>query len=247
MKLAVKCWQFFKNSMRPDKIAVRHCRRTKPGLIRLFNGASNATLSLNLGPVGNRNVAHKTNLPTNAAIAPDLGTASYPCLGSNYRMRPNINVVTYLYQVIQFHPFTNPGHPDSGPVDHGIGTNIFVILQDHLPDLRYFLVKPLGVRCKAKTITSYNNVGMKDTMFTNFGLVHDSYTWINNGAGTNLNLRTNVDLVEDHHVRANICSSFDGRKTAHRHGISQPGCGVDRSKRRNTLRTSLDGLVVECQ
>src|SRR5688572_16984823 len=99
-------------------------------------------------------MSHQAYLSTYYTVLADLGAARYTGLCSNYSIGIYIHIMSDLDQVIQFYALADNGRTHCSAVNCGISPYFHIIVNDHVTDLRHFLVGSILLRCKTKAITT---------------------------------------------------------------------------------------------
>ena len=99
------------------------------------------------GSTGNHRLIPYSNMPSYACLTGYNDVISYlgaPCntyLGNNDTVLPDLNVVANLDLIIDFGSFADPRCAQCPTIDGRIGTNLDIIVNDDISNLRDFSVE----------------------------------------------------------------------------------------------------------
>src|SRR5687768_18171856 len=87
-------------------------------------------------------------------------------LSGDHRVPANFNIMRNLDKVIKFHTLTDDSRipRERCAVDHCIGSNAYMIFNDHISHLRDSLISSVLLRSKTKTVTPDHSTGVDHTM-----------------------------------------------------------------------------------
>ena len=102
--------------------------------------------------VGHDDVAGKAGLAADRAPGTDRGAAGNACLGRNYRVLADTNIVPDLNLVIELHAIADDRVIDSATVNGRVGADLHVVTHRHAAQLRNLDVAALPLPGKAETI-----------------------------------------------------------------------------------------------
>src|SRR5690606_13711732 len=112
----------------------------------------------------------------------DLGRTRNPGLSGDNGISANLHIMSYLDQVVEFDTLSDKSAVaiKCCTVDYCIGTDDYIILDDHIAKLRNSLVRSIGLRRKAKAVTSNNSSRMNDAIISNAGVAVNFYARMQN-------------------------------------------------------------------
>src|SRR5690606_37116065 len=108
------------------------------------------------GVVRDYEVPGYANLPGQHTVFADLCRTRYACLGSNHRISAYLDVVSNLYQVIEFNSGTDHRSVarECCTVYHRVRTNGYVVFYDHSSQLGNGLVRSILLLCEPEAIAA---------------------------------------------------------------------------------------------
>src|SRR3569833_538615 len=83
----------------------------------------------------------------------------------------------YLYQIIQLNSFEDDGGTHCGPVYCSICADLYVVLNNHIADLRYFIVSTIGVGSKTEAVAADYGARMDDRIVTDNTIEVNCHPW----------------------------------------------------------------------
>src|SRR3990172_2804002 len=101
----------------------------------------NAGLCANHNVVSDIQVSNDTNLTPDRNMLAKFCAARNACLGHNDTVFSDYAVVSNLDQVIDFRSATYQGNPQSRSVNGGIGSNLYIVLNDDNSNLGNLLIR----------------------------------------------------------------------------------------------------------
>ena len=108
-----------------------------------------------------------------------------------------------LNQIVQFSSFSYNSRSHCGAVDRCVCSDLYLIFDDHVPDLCDFYVCTV-MRGKAETISSDYRTRMDNTIFPDHAVMIDLYPGIQDRIISDRYVITNVNL----RINFNIFSNF---------------------------------------
>jgi hypothetical protein len=115
-----------------------------------------------------------------------------------------LNIMRNLHEVIQFCAFTDNCRAKSGAVDRGIRTDLYIILNDNITDLRNFFVIIFRVRGKTKSITTNNSTGVNSAVISDLAIVVDLYASKKSAVVANCYMFSNITVRIDLYIISNF-------------------------------------------
>src|SRR5262249_5738490 len=106
----------------------------------------------------------------------------------------DLDIVRDLYQVIDFGSGADPRGSQRTTVDRGVASDLDIIFNHNLSNLRKFLV-PLSVKNITKSVRTDNHSGVQCDPTANFR------TWVDDHRGTENTLRSQKAVRSDDHAR----------------------------------------------
>src|SRR5579864_2210864 len=145
--------------------------------------------------------------------------AGETCLRRDHNVFANIDVVSHMYQVIDFCAAANAGDIERAAIDGRIGANLHVIFNDKPSDLRkLFVVSGFRVAYIAEAVASKygscvnhnpaakfgaridGDVGIDVTIASNLHLLTDNGTCSDSGSFTDLRIFADNNSFLDHYI-----------------------------------------------
>ena len=83
-----------------------------------------------------------------------------------------------LDQVVQLGTHADAGRSHSGPVNRGIGPDLYIVFYDYIPDLRNFFKGTICLGCKAKTVGTDNGACVDDNRILKYTVVVDLHAGV---------------------------------------------------------------------
>src|SRR5690606_6134360 len=117
------------------------------------------------------------NLSADHAILADFARTCNACLCGNYGIFADFDIVCNLDLVVQFNAFADDGRSHCRTVDGCTGTDVDIILENHISDLWNLVVSTVGLRGESKSVRSDNRTRM------DHAITPDHCFRINLGAG----------------------------------------------------------------
>mgnify|MGYP003349801727 CR=1 FL=1 len=111
------------------------CRRSRDHGILLADRFGDPALSTDLGSIGYTDMPGDANLSSDHDPVAHFGAAADTRLCGNDRRLPYFYVMCDLYEVVELGTFPDDRGTDRGPVDRCIGTDLHLVLDDHVADL----------------------------------------------------------------------------------------------------------------
>ena len=111
-----------------------------------------------------------------------------------------------LHQVVQLHAFVNDGTAHGRAVHTGIGTNLHIILDNHITNL-WNLIVTICIGSKAEAICTDDRSGMNRYTVTDMAVVIDRYMRIDACVVTNHHIVTDAGKGSNVAVFSDLCRS----------------------------------------
>ena len=118
----------------------------------------------------------------------------------------------HLHKVINLSIAANNGRAHHGAIDGRVGTNLHVILNDDIANLREFLVHTFCVRFKAKSIATYDYTCVQDTVLPHNTIVIDFHARIKDSIIANTHIITYIRMRINLHTFTQLDILTDIRK-----------------------------------
>src|ERR1700678_1117497 len=170
-------------------------------------------------------MTHDPGLAADHHPAADLGAAADAGLRGYDGMMPDVYIMRYLDQVVQLCTLPDNGRPYRGAVDGGIHPDLYIILDHHIPDLRHFLERAVGLRGKTKTVSADDRSRVYGQMRADHKVVIDLYPGVKYGMITYPDIVANVYLGMDLRVIADHNTLTDISKSTYENLFAQSGRG----------------------
>ena len=149
-------------------------------------------------------VTGKTSLTAYHTPSAYLGATSESCLCRHNGVFTHFAVVSYLNEVVEFDTLVNNGTTHSRAVNTGVGTNLYVVLDDDVSYLRY-LVVVVSIRSETEAVSTYHSASMQGYTITYLTTMINSNVGVNGTALANLYIVANVSERTYVGVLANLC------------------------------------------
>src|SRR5450759_3366954 len=83
-----------------------------------------------------------------------------------------------LNEIIQFNTFTDYCRSHCCPINSNIGSNLNMVFNDNIPQLRYLQVFAFRLGSKSESIAPYYCSGMNNTTFADKTIMINLYSWV---------------------------------------------------------------------
>ena len=150
-----------------------------------------AGLCADLGAVADGHMSGQPHLACQNDPVADFRRAGHPDLGAHNTAHTYVYVVPDLDEVINFCIVANDRAGNFGAVNAGIGLHFYIVAQNHIADLRDFLVASV-VKCKPETVRADFSPGLQNNVIFQYALLADN------------DLRVNVAVLADGYIFANV-------------------------------------------
>ena len=158
-------------------------------------------------------------------------------------MFADLHVVADLHQVVELDPPADDGRIRLGAVDAGVGPDLHVVFDDHVAQLRNFVVSPLRVRSEAETVGPDDCAGMEDATAADAAAFVNFDPRVEDGAFADANSVADVNLGIELAAVADFRSGFDDREVAHVTILAQPDAFGYGGQAADPLFAGLRGVV----
>ena len=184
--------------------------------------------------VTNLNMPGNSGLATKDTMFANDSASSYTDLGDQKSILTNLHIVCNLYKVINFYTTRDPGDAQSTAINATAGSNLNIILNNNVSNLRNLIVA-LTIRGETVAIRTNNspgldyypvanygffthgNVCIEQTIITNHNVCTNDHirvemgSFTNSGTGTNNAARLNGDILTDDSIRMDMGTLLDTR------------------------------------
>ena len=233
--MAVDERELLEHGIASKVVVVGHARCAGKYLPFFGHTGSNTRLCLYLYTFCNFYVSDKTCLSANATMRSNAGTACNARQSRNNRMCTYFDIVTHLYQVVQFDPLSDICAAHSGAVNGRTSTYFDVCLNDNVAQVRHFLVySGCRIRNEAKAVTANDCIGMYYTAISNHAVMQNAHPRMKYYSFTQTNVDTDIYLIVEHTARAYNCTFFYDTEAANRYPLTQDSSRVDAGFGSNT-------------
>src|SRR3954464_3217911 len=100
----------------------------------------------------------------------------------------------YLNKVVELGTSFNTGRTHSSTVNRSVGTNLHIVFNHHIADLRHLFITAIGLRRKAKAIGADYRPGMNYHVIAQHTAKINFYTGMDHAVVTNLYAFTNITV-----------------------------------------------------
>ena len=151
----------------------------------------------------------------------DLTTTGYSYLCTEERGLAHFHVMGYLDEVIHLGILANDSRTHHRSVHTGVCSKLYIVLDDHITDLRDLTVDTLCIGLKAKTIGSDYHAAMQDTLLADLAVRIDLHARIEDRTVAygdiiaDIDLRIDLHSCSQTHVLTDIRKSTDIRLFGH--------------------------------
>src|SRR6185436_14116145 len=180
-----------------------------------FHRFTYTALGVDLCTVSNVNMPNNSNLAPDHYTLTDFCTPTNAALSGNNCTISNFYIMCDLYQVIKLSTRSYDRRTDRCPVNSCISTDLYIIFNYHITNLRYFFKTAICLRCKTKAITSYYSTCMNNNIVPDQTVMINFYTGMNDRIISNfyivteINIGINFRIVTNLYIIAEISKSTD--------------------------------------
>ena len=119
--------------------------------------------------------------------------------------------MSQMHQIVKLHPLVDAGGAHGGPIDRRVGTNLHIVVDNHIAHLGYFLVMAVLLGCETEPVGPNHSPGVKDASLTHHGVAIKTDTGIQHR------------MVTDHTTIADIHLGIDFDMVSQRHALTHEG------------------------
>ena len=145
----------------------------------------------------------------------DLTATGYSHLCTEESGLAHFHVMGNLDEVIHLGILANDSRTHHRSVHTGVGSKLYIVLDDDITDLRDLTVDTLRIGFKAETIGSDYHAAMQDTLLADLAVRIDLHARIEDRTVAYGDIIANIDLRIDLHSCAKMYVLADIRKSAH--------------------------------
>lgn len=191
------------DSVTPEILVYRDCRRTEKLLAGLLHIADYAGLGPDLGVVRNIEMTGNTYLASENTVLSDLCRTRDTALCGHNGVVPYHDIMRNLAKIVDFHSVADDGRFHFRPVNGSACADFDIVSDDDIADMLDLLPSSVRLRGVSETVRTDYGIGMDNHIVT------DNHTRINAHSRIDDAMRTDLGIVTYIYILINLCIVTD--------------------------------------